>query len=274
MPAKKKSKASKAKKTKKSSKKKAVTSSAKKKSAGGTKSSKSTKKAAPAKSAAKKAVKKASKNATKKASKKAAAKTGGNKPAAPPVFLINMIPRALSGETHQDSEPHLTVNPSNPKQIVATAFTPDPGGGVNAPIFLSVDNGLTWMINSIVPSAAGSATHDITTGLSGTSKKLYSGILRAPTSNLEFLRTTDFAAPVPMTVLASRPNADQPFTHATTVQSGPDAGKERVYIGSNDFAGPSGHTATIDHSLNAGISSPTFKTVRIETRTTVGQGGA
>src|ERR1044071_2958541 len=132
MPAKKKSKASKAKKTKKSSKKKAVTSSAKKKSAGGTKSSKSTKKAAPAKSAAKKAVKKASKNATKKASKKAAAKTGGNKPAAPPVFLINMIPRALSGESHQDSEPHLTVNPSNPLQIVGTAFTPDPGGGVNA----------------------------------------------------------------------------------------------------------------------------------------------
>jgi hypothetical protein len=226
------------------------------------------KKSAAAKPAAKTAAKKtaAKKSSKKGASPKATQGAGG-------VFVVNIIPKALSNETHQDSEPHLTVNPSNPKQIVATAFTPDPGGGVNAPIFLSVDNGASWMINSIVPSAAGSATHDITTSMSGTSKKLYSGILRAPTSNLQFLRTTDFAAPVPMTVLASRPNADQPFTHATTVQSGPDAGKERVYIGSNDFAGPGGHTATIDHSLNAGISSPTFSTVRIESRSTVGQDG-
>jgi hypothetical protein len=189
------------------------------------------------------------------------------------ILVVNIIPKSLSGETQQDSEPHLTVNSANPNQIVATAFTPDPGGGVNAPIYLSLDNGNTWVINSIVPSAAGSATHDITTSLSGTSKKLYSGILRAPTSNLEFLRAADFAAPVPMSVLASRPSADQPFTHATTVQSGPDSGKERVYIGSNDFAGPGGHTATIDHSLNAGISSPTFSTVRIESRSTVGQDG-
>ena len=257
----------------------------------GSRSARGAKKAAK-KSAPSRAVKKstAAKPAAKRGAKKSAATSRapvaskrskkGAKGAAPRatqapsnVFVINIIPKSLSSETHQDSEPHLTVNPSNPRQIVATAFTPDPGGGVNAPIFLSVDNGLTWTINSIVPSAAGSATHDITTGLSGTSKKLYSGILRAPTSNLEFLRTSDFAAPVPMTVLASRPNADQPFTHATTVQSGPDAGKERVYIGSNDFAGPSGHTATIDHSLNAGISSPTFSTVRIESRTTVGQDG-
>ena len=45
------------------------------------------------------------------------------------VFVINMIPRSLSGETSQDSEPHLTVNPSNRKQIVGTAFTPDPPAG-------------------------------------------------------------------------------------------------------------------------------------------------
>ncbi len=29
------------------------------------------------------------------------------------VFLINMIPKALSSEFNQDSEPHLTVNPVN-----------------------------------------------------------------------------------------------------------------------------------------------------------------
>src|ERR1044071_6342771 len=280
MPAKKKSKASKAKKTKKSSKKKAVTSSAKKKSAGGTKSSKSTKKAAPAKSAAKKAVKKASKNATKKASKKAAAKTGGNKPAAPPVFLINMIPRALSGESHQDSEPHLTVNPSNPLQIVGTAFTPDPGGGVNAPIYVSMDGGNTWTLNSIVPSVAGAraGTGDITTAFNKDASRIYAGILRSRSGNQEFLRANDFNAPTPMTILESRRGPDQPFTHAITVKNGGSKGKDRVYIGNNDLALAGaiqgGKTATIDQTLNAASGTPVFRKVRIEVRTTAGQDGA
>ncbi|HEX8068352.1 MAG TPA: sialidase family protein [Pyrinomonadaceae bacterium] len=231
--------------------------------------------AAPRKAAAKKAAKKVTKKAgaAKGARKRSQKGTGGAVLAPSGILLVNMIPKALSGESHQDSEPHLTVNPANPLQIVGTAFTPDPGGGVNAPIFISADGGNTWLLNAIVPSAAGSATHDITTGFSGTSKKLYGSILRAPTSNLEFLRTTDAAAPVPMTVLKSRPSADQPFAFATTVAAGVDAGKERLYVGNNDFAAPSGHTATIDHSLNAGVSSPTFSTVRIEKRSTVGQDG-
>src|SRR5262249_34699522 len=45
------------------------------------------------------------------------------------VLIVNMIPKSLSNETQQDSEPHLTVNPANPNQIVGTAFTPDPNGG-------------------------------------------------------------------------------------------------------------------------------------------------
>lgn len=231
--------------------------------------------AASSKGRAKTAAKIAPKKAAKKGAKKAAGKSAAGGAVASPsgVLLVNMIPKALSSETQQDSEPHLTVNPANPLQIVGTAFTPDPGGGVNAPIFISADGGNTWVLNSVVPSAAGSATHDITTGFSGTNKKLYGSILRAPSSNLEFLRTNDAASAVPMSVLASRPNADQPFAHATTVKSGTDAGKERLYIGNNDFAGPGGHTATIDQSLNAGISSPTFSTVRIEKRTTVGQDG-
>src|SRR5258708_1970126 len=52
-----------------------------------------------------------------------------------PVTVVNMIPKSLSGETNQDSEPNLAVNPINPKQIVGTAFTPNPAGGSFAPIF-------------------------------------------------------------------------------------------------------------------------------------------
>src|SRR5262249_27350505 len=139
----------------------------------------------------------------KKSTKKTAAVA-----AAANLFLINMVPKALSSETNQDSEPHLTVNSNNPKQIVGTAFTPDPALGANAPIYVSVDAGNTWVLNSIVPSAAGSGlgTGDITTSFNLNASRLYGGILRAVTSAMEFLRTTSFSSAVPMAVLKSRAN--------------------------------------------------------------------
>lgn len=281
MPAKKKSKATKAKakKTTKSSKKKAVTSKASKKSVSLAKPGKSTKKTAPVKSAGKKVAKKAGKKATKKAGKKAS-KTSSVKPTVPPVFLINMIPKVLSAESHQDSEPHLTVNPSNPLQIVATAFTPDPGGGVNAPIYVSMDGGNSWTLNSIVPSIAGAraGTGDITTAFNQDASRIYAGILRSGTGNQELLRADSFNAPTPMTILESRKGPDQPFTHVVTVKSGANKGRDRVYIGNNDNARdgsvPPGKTATIDQSLDAATGKPVFSKIRIEVRTTVGQDGA
>jgi hypothetical protein len=38
------------------------------------------------------------------------------------ILVVNMIPKALSGEAEQDSEPSLAVNPADPSQIVASAF--------------------------------------------------------------------------------------------------------------------------------------------------------
>ena len=57
------------------------------------------------------------------------------------ILVVNMIPRALSGETNQDSEPNLAVNPADPLHIAGSAFTPDPAGGTNAPIYVSSDGG-------------------------------------------------------------------------------------------------------------------------------------
>jgi hypothetical protein len=185
-------------------------------------------------------------------------------------FVVNMIPKSLSGETHQDSEPHLTVNPANPQQIVGTAFTPPPAAGPNAPVYVSLNGGNDWFLNLIVPSSAGTGTgtFDITTSFNANGSKLYAGILRDPTSNLEFLRTNNFSGGGAMTVLSSRPNADQPFTHATT-----NAGSDRVYIGDNDFNAAGGRTQTLDESLNAGIAAPVFNSVRVEKRATAGQNG-
>jgi len=184
-------------------------------------------------------------------------------------FVINMIPKILSGESSQDSEPHLTVNPAKRKQIVGSAFTSDPAGGPRAPIYISADGGLSWKLNSIVPSVAGSiGTADITTGFSGKSSRLYAGILNAGNIHLQFLRTQNPFVPTPMTVLSDRANADQPFTVATK-----KGAKEHVYIGDNDFNAPGGKTSTLDESLNAGVPAPSFTSVRDEKRSTLGQDG-
>jgi hypothetical protein len=196
--------------------------------------------------------------------------------AATTVLVVNMIPNALSGETNQDSEPMLAVNPANPDQIVGTAFTPDPMGGNLAPVYVSTDGGKTWVLNTIVPG--GDMTSDITVAFSGTGRKLYAGILRrdSPDNDTRFsiVRTDDFSDPAAMTALVDRQQPDQPFTQATTVSGGADAGKERVYVGNNDFAGAPA-TATLDLSQNAGALNAAFAKVRLEQRSTgtAGQDG-
>src|SRR5215216_4577666 len=108
------------------------------------------------------------------------------------IQVVNMVPKSNSDEVFQDSEPHLAVNPTNPQQIAASAFTPDPMGGPNAPIYVSTNGGLTWRLNPIVPSGAGQffPTGDITTAAPGrrsddddddeSNGRLYAGILRTP----------------------------------------------------------------------------------------------
>lgn len=192
--------------------------------------------------------KSASKKTTKSAAKKKSKKKAGVGLAPTGLLLVNMIPKSLSGETNQDSEPHLTVNPANPLQIIGTAFSPNPGGGAFAPVYMSLDGGNSWALNPIVPSRLGDrlGTGDITTSFNSKATRLYAGILRAGTGNLEFLRTNTPFLSNPMTVLQSRTRGDQPFTHARTTP----AGRDVVYIGDNDFNAPGGKTQTVDQSLN------------------------
>jgi len=192
-----------------------------------------------------------------------------------------MIPRSLSGEAHQDSEPTIAVNPANPRQIVGSAFTPDPAEGPNAPIYVSLDGGLTWTLNSIVPSTAadGSSTADITVAFGSASNVLYAGIIRYPfpgdRTRLNVLRTTNVQSAQTMTVLVDRTGrgVDQPYVQADTIRRGSGKGKDRVYVGNNDFNATGGNTATIDRSLDGAGARPAFKAVRIESRVTAGQDG-
>jgi hypothetical protein len=225
--------------------------------------------APPGKASKTKATSKATPRATPKARTKSKAKARGA--AGAQVIVVNMVPKSLSGETNQDSEPSLAVNPANPLEIVGTAFTPDPMGGALAPVYISTDGGNTWRLNSIVPSAAGSTTgtSDISLAYASKGGLVYGGILSAASGDFETLRTTNVGSPAAMQSLASRSSNDQPFSHAIT--NGFD---DRVYIGNNDFLNQP-KTATVDVALAAQTTTPLpkFKSARIETRKTVGQDG-
>jgi hypothetical protein len=181
--------------------------------------------------------------------------------------VVNMIPNLSSGETNQDSETNLAVNPANPLEIAGTAFTPSPNvGSKNSPIFFSSDGGATWSLKDLI---AGTPVRDQTLRFATTSGILYAGVLWGgggiSSINFDILRTNDFSGLTTMTKLAERKNDDQPFVQAATVPSGPNAGKDRVYVGSNDHA-PANVPATIDLALDAAVSSTTATFV-IEGRT-------
>ncbi len=172
-----------------------------------------------------------------------------------PIHVVNMVPRSMSAETNQDSEPNIAVDPTNPNHIVATAFTPAPAGGSNAPIYVSTNGGTSWTLNTIVPGNGQFGTSDITTAFAKTGGTLYAGILNGATLDLEILRTSNPFSSSVMTVLERRANEDQPWTVATTATVA-GKGQDRVYVGHNDFNQASGETATVDLSTNAATAAP------------------
>ena len=185
------------------------------------------------------------------------------------VTVVNITPRVLSGEHNQDSEANLAVNPQDTSQIAASAFTPDPAGGPNAPIYISGDGGKTWTLNSILPSQI--TTADITLKF-GDKNRLYGGIIPQPITSLEdihlnILRTEDATGSELMEHLVDRTGVDQPFIHVRTVN-----GKDRVFVGDNDL-GVAPKSASIDKSDDASATTPSFSTDRIEGRDTGGQDG-
>jgi hypothetical protein len=200
------------------------------------------------------------------------------------VQVIDMIPNSLSGETNQDSEPNVAVNPANPLEIAASAFTSNPSAtSSTAPIYVSSDGGSTWALNNIVPSAA--STHDITLRFATSTGNLYAGILRAGANvngTRDILRTDKYLGTAIMTLLKTQDQIDQPYVEAASVavvtQPAP---ADRVFVGNEDralfgsnFGGTgTGQTATIDVSQDATTAPPSgFSHVEIEHRTAIRNG--
>jgi hypothetical protein len=187
-----------------------------------------------------------------------------------PITLVNMIPNSLSGETQRDSEPNVSVNPANPLEIAASAFTPDPASSGNGPIYVSTDGGNTWALNVVLPG--GNKTGDTSLRFGGWSGVLYAGILRSDVIyELNILRKASFTSSGLMTTLVDRGSDDQPWVEAKTANDGTD----RVFVSSNDSGASSGKTATIDQSQDAATAAAPagFTTKRLEVRGTSGQDG-
>lgn len=188
--------------------------------------------------------------------------------------VVNIIPSLSSGESNGDSEANLAVNPENPLEMAATAFTPSPNvGSGKSPVFYSSDGGNTWALKDLINATP---VRDQTTRFATQGGILYGGVLWGTGNNIAFinfdiLRTNNFSGAATMTVLAQRQNDDQPFIEAATAPSGPFAGNDCIYVGSNDHA-PSNVPATIDLSLNASAAAPTISTVRLEQRTVIRDG--
>ncbi|MBZ5701093.1 MAG: hypothetical protein LAN84_04540 [Acidobacteriia bacterium] len=193
--------------------------------------------------------------------------------AAQAVHVVNIVPQSRSDESRTDSEPNLAVNPLNVLQMAASAFTPDPAGGANAPIYISTDGGATWALNSIVPgNNAVSGTGDITLRFGSTSGVLYAAILRGDLAfQLNILRTANFTAATTMDPLVNRATDDQPYVQALSVLTG-GVSADHVYVGNNNISLrlPVGNTASVDLSQDAATApAPAgFTTTSVEPRVT------
>jgi hypothetical protein len=187
------------------------------------------------------------------------------------LHIVNIIPASLSGESGQDSEANLAVNPANPSDMVATAFTPAPLGGPNAPIYVSTDGGNTWNLRTVVPgNDTLVGTHDITVGFATTGGVLYAGILSGTTGRMQILRTASFNSATTMTSLVDRASEDQPWVVAGSVVVG-GTSRDRVFVGNEDGNQPNGRTATVDVSQDAATApAPAgFTPIQLERRSTV-----
>ncbi len=185
------------------------------------------------------------------------------------VKLVDLIPASLSGETNQDSEPFLAVQTANPQVMVASAFTPNPvSSSSNAPVYVSQDGGNSWVLNAItpVPRMTCDITHAMPTGENHPRGDLHAGTLACAASiTLDESESNDVSSGAVMNVQSTRSNVDQPFVRALAISN-----SDHIYVGVNDFNQPNGHTATVDVSVDGGV---TYKSLSIESRNTAGQDG-
>jgi len=184
------------------------------------------------------------------------------------ITIVNMIPASSSGETNNDTEPSIAVNPANPQQVAGTTFTPDPTGGTQGPVFRSVNGGTTWDLPDFFPTQ----TIDQTLRFAGISNILYASYID-PSDNMHIVRIPDLAVnglAANLKTVAGTAGGnvfDQPYIESYTDMGGGGANTDRIYVGGNDWTLNSANPpAVIVQSLDAGIAAPVFTENTLESR--------
>ncbi|MEU3778430.1 hypothetical protein AB0F11_35570 [Streptomyces sp. NPDC032472] len=197
----------------------------------------------------------------------------------PTLKVVDITPAALSGDRSQDAEPDLAVNPEDPRQIVASAFTLDPMRGPLAPVYVSTNGGDTWVLRNVVPGATSTqGTGDLSISFASKGGALYAGILNAKARRLEgvlrmqILRSPGVSSTAPMEVLVSRDAPDQPWLVAGSTGAGP--ARDRVYVGNNDMGRrPRSAAVEVSDDARTAPAPAGFTQNRVEQRTPFGQDG-
>jgi hypothetical protein len=180
----------------------------------------------------------------------------------PKARVFDIIPFSDSGETDQNSEPSLAVNPLDPTQIFAGAFSSSffGGGGVFTPFFKSATGGTAWFDDgneltqdkSIAWKADGSAA-------------LMTALLNNDIGTFSQTGTgSSFGVPIDVfnvfTPGGPKHELEQPW-----VRTGPS---NHVYVGYNDLSNAGGggfETASVGVSANGGVSYTPFTLDRVGT---------
>src|SRR5262249_15969391 len=151
--------------------------------------------------------------------------------------LVNMIPRADSDETRQDSQTMLAVHQDRQLIVGAAYYTVSMHSNVEMlPLYLSTDGGWSWQLKPLLP--VGSLAFQ-SYSFSGSGKKLYGAILinknlRGFNLGASVLETDDPTSDTPMRDISNLKSeasgeGDNPFIQARTFN------EERVYVGQNYF---------------------------------------
>lgn len=180
----------------------------------------------------------------------------GSLPSASAVFIVDTVvsntnPNLTNTDTANDGETSIAIDPSNPNQIVITAFSGSSGG--NAILWHSTDGGLTWTQRATIPPPPGIGTFLGCSGpgvcdqaidygranqLSGTfldgNTNIFSGTTTNPASAASWGWFT-IAGTAQQTNSVGNNNSDQPWLlvnrdPTTTAQ-------DNVYVAYDDFNG-------------------------------------
>lgn len=178
------------------------------------------------------------------------------------VKVVDVIPGSLSGETDQNSEPSIAVNPTNPTQAAISAFSNDPTS--NSPFFSTADGGKTWvafdhkvsydttlswsMSGTLYMARSSNIVLD-KTGIPSTGTiEVDKSSSPAPPSSTPFSTISGSAYTTP----PNTGNPDQPHVVAARV-----GGTDHIYVGFNDELNyflryPIGNKASLRFSTDGG----------------------